>query len=254
MRGDVVVDDGARTRRFVRALGVVSEAPPVARGLSRGQRPQIIRAVRRGLLQLSLEGEESVAGRRAWVISLVPAAPERPRRKLWIDQEHGLPLRVQQIGPADRRTDTFFRQISFNPVLSDSDFALDVPAGTPVLPRKPGKRITLAEAEQTAREGWGALYQVRRLPPGVTLRAVVRLELDGKPVIHLRYGNGKRGFSLFQSAGPPPRARLESWSAPTASDAPARSVVYQLSRGRARLTLVGPFSSVRLRALADSIQ
>jgi len=161
---------------------------------------------------------------------------------------------VQQVGPGERRTDTYFQRISFNPVLSDSDFVLDVPEGTPVLPRKPGRKVSLGEAETIAREGWGQLYQVRRLPPGMTLRAVVRLELEGKPVIHLRYGNGKRGFSLFQSAGPAPAERLESWSAPGASGTPGRSEVYQFSRGRARLTLVGSFTAVRLRALADAVE
>jgi outer membrane lipoprotein-sorting protein len=254
MRGDVVVDDGARTRRFVRALGVVAEVPRESRGLSREQRPQLLRAVRRGALRLALEGEESVAGRRAWVVTLAPTPPQRPRRKLWIDQEHGLPLRVQQIGPGERRTDTYFQRIRFDPVLSDSDFVLDVPEGTPVLPRKPGRSITLAEAESIAREGWGQFYQVRRLPPGMTLGATIRLELDGKPVIQLRYGDGKRGFSLFQSAGPAPSERLESWSAPDAAGTPGRSVVYQFSRGRARLTLVGPYSGVRLRALAEGVE
>jgi hypothetical protein len=254
MRGDIVVDDGTRTRRFVRALGVVADVPRVSRGLSRAQRPQILHALRRGQLRLALEGEEVVAGRRTWMLSLTPAQPGRPRRKLWIDQEFGLPLRVQQEGPGERRTDTYFRRIAFNPPLSESDFVLEVPEGTPILPRKPGRPIPLAEAERIAREGWGRLYQPVRLPSGMTRRAIVRLELEGKPVIHLRYGNGRLGFSLFQSEGKAPAKRLGSWATPDGESGKARSAVYHFSLGRARLTLVGPFSAVRFREIAESVE
>lgn len=272
LKGDVVVDDGTRLRRFVRALGIVEEGPSPPRGFSGRQRPELERALRRGALSVSLEGEETVAGRRAWVVTLAPRAPGRPGRKLWLDQEHGLPLRVRQTGPGGRVTDTFFQRITFGVTLDDREFVLEAPEGTPVVPRARGRAVSLPEAEKIAEQHWGRLYQIRSLPPGIALRSVRLLELDGKPVLHLRYGNGRRGFSLFQSEGPGPRREtLSEWAAgkedppPTAGrphpPAPegrprawGRPLVLELSKGRARLTLIGPPGAARLRALAESIE
>jgi outer membrane lipoprotein-sorting protein len=252
LKGDVVLDDGERTRRFVRRLGIVEEGPAIARAFDPKRRRQIARAVRTGQLQLTLAGEDAVAGRRAWVLELTPTDPSRPRRKLWLDEEFGLPLRVVQTGPADRVSDTFFRQITFNQALPESEFAdLPAPPGTPSVPRPRGRLVGIGEAERIARENWGRLYRPRKLPPGFTLRAVQVLELQGQPIVHLRYGDGLRGISLFQSAGPAPREPLPILE-PIAGR--PRPNVLPLTRGRAALLVVGPFRPERLQKFADSLE
>jgi outer membrane lipoprotein-sorting protein len=82
LRGDVVIDDGVQTRRFVHKLGVIEQGPAVVRAFDPKRRRQIERALRSGQLQVTMVGEEVVAFRRAWVIEVTPANPNRPRRKL----------------------------------------------------------------------------------------------------------------------------------------------------------------------------
>jgi outer membrane lipoprotein-sorting protein len=251
LRGDVVIDDGVRTRRFAHKLGVVEEGPAVARAFDPKRRRQVARAVATGQLQLAMLDEEIMAGRRAWVLDVTPTDPSRPRRRLWIDTEFGLPLRVLQTGPGERISDTFYRQITFNPILPDGIMVLPAPPGTPSVQRRKGRLVEIGEAERIAHANWGRLYQPRKLPPGVTLRLVQVLEFEGRPVVHLRYGDGVRGLSLFQSAGPGPKQPLPLQDMAIGRQPPN---MIQFTRGRAALLLVGAFRPERLQKFADSVE
>jgi outer membrane lipoprotein-sorting protein len=252
--GDVVIDDGSRTRRFVKARGVIVESAGLSGSKPPKSRVQVLRALRSGKLKVVQEGEEIVARRRTWVVSIAPADPARPKRRLWIDAEHGLPLRVLQTGPGDRVSDTAFRQITFNPSLSEEEFVLSAPPGTPTVHRPRSRIVTLAEAERIARTHWGQLYQITRLPAGAVLRSVHLLDHQGRPVIHLRYAYGKRGISLFQSAGTGSLTTLVESPLPAKGLEGRQPLVLHFTRGRARLSLVGPFLQPRLQHLADSVE
>jgi outer membrane lipoprotein-sorting protein len=254
LKGDVVIDDGTRTRRYVHAKGIVVEGPALVGGKKPKNRLQIVRAIRAGKLKVVQEGEETVAGRRAWVVRIAAADPTRPQRHLWIDAEHGLPLRVRVTGPGERVSDTAFHRITFNPEFSAGEFELSVPPGTPTVSRPKSRIVTLAEAERIARENWGQLYQIGSLPEGAELVSVHLLEYQGRPVVHLRYRSGKRVLSLFQTAAAGSLATLVQEPMPAVKGNGRRPFVLHFTRGRSRLSLVGPFLQPRLQRIADSVQ
>ncbi len=196
--GQVVLDDGRAYRHFKPRLRVLEEGESrLARTHAQQQRQ--LAQILRGRIAVQEEREELVAGRRARVVLLTPPRGGRPRR-LWLDRELAVQLKVEETGPAGQTISTAFRRIDLNPQHSDGDFILQVPAGTQVIPAGLGRPVTVIRARGVA-QSWGGLYQLAALPPGFAFRAAFITRLNQKVGVVLVYGSGPQTLSFFQGPG-----------------------------------------------------
>jgi outer membrane lipoprotein-sorting protein len=244
LKGELVVDDGTRLRRSIPALRVVEEGPSrLQRSLQRHR--DRIRDLREGKRTATLVGESSLLGRPVTIVQLAPSKPDRPTRTLWLDRATGVALRVEEKSPGGRTSVTSFERITFEPVLGDAEFHLEVPAGFTIVPAHMGRPISLQHANELARRLWGGLPMPAQVPAGFALTSAHELSFHQHPVIALRYTRGADALSLFvsDSAGEP-------FSAPVQPHVN----VYQYPLGRVLVTLVGSPSPAQLSQIAASIR
>lgn len=243
LKGELVVDDGTRLRRSIPALRVVEEGPSrLHRSLERHQNR--IRDLREGKRTVTLIGEGSLLNRPVTIVQLSPSKPDRPTRTLWLDHATGVALRVEEKSPGGRTSVTSFARITFDPVLGDAEFRLDLPSGFTVVPAHMGRPISLQRAQQIARGQWGGLPMPSLVPAGFVLTSAHQLSFHEHPVLALRYTRGRDDLSLFisDSAGEPFTAPVQP-----------RVNVYQRPLGRVLITLVGTPSTAQLAQIAASI-
>lgn len=84
----------------------------------------------------TLDGEETVAGRQAWLLTLKPRERLGYRQlRVWIDQRDHLARRfeITEDNGSTRRFD--LRNLKIDPALADGIFRFDVPAGARVITR-----------------------------------------------------------------------------------------------------------------------
>lgn len=209
MAGDVAVSDGRRLWRYIRARNEVrvTAPPPVVPGPPPGPGRG-----RRGRGHVwTVVGEEQVAGRSCWVLSL--RGPHgRQVARLSVDKRTYMVLAASHTSIGGRASEEWrFVTIRYNPKLPESIFVFKPPRGArvvsgPALPR----RMPLAKAEQLL--GMKALIP-KYLPPGYRLVGERTGIVKRGPMaaLWLVFTNGTRTFSIFQSrkipqAGKPPRA------------------------------------------------
>jgi outer membrane lipoprotein-sorting protein len=244
LKGEVVVDDGVRLRRYIPSLRVVEEGPSrLQRSLERHRTR--IRDLREGKRTATLVGESSLLGRPVTIVQLAPSKPDRPTRTLWLDQTTGVALRVEEKSPGGRNSVTSFERISFQPVLGPTEFHLEIPAGFTIVPAHMGRPISLRHAQDLARHLWGGLPMPLQLPPGFALTSAHQLNFHKHPVIALRYTRGRDDLSLFVS---------DSGGEPFSAPVQPHVNVYQHPIGRVLITLVGSPSTTQLSQIAASIR
>src|SRR5207302_748954 len=162
--------------------------------LQKGEKQKVNqqRQVRNGRITFVEEPSETVAGRLARVLTVT--APNGRSRRLWIDRDRAVTLKVQETGAQGQTVTTYFTQIDFGHVPADAEFALNLPAATLSVPAGLGRPIPLKRAQQLASE-WGGLYQPAALPGGFALRAAYRTQINRTPVVALLYTNGQQSFT-----------------------------------------------------------
>jgi len=130
--------------------------------------------------RISPVGRDRVAGLASDVIEILPRDVFRYGYRLWLDQEHGLPLKSAAFGADGRLVEQWmFAEIRFRTEPAD-DGVSDAPAA-PVMQASP-----LRPAD--------ARWQVRDLPPGFELLAVVESSARGE---HQLFGDGWARVSLY---------------------------------------------------------
>ncbi len=174
-----------------------------------GRIGDILRRLYQGELKATLTGEDTVAGRKAFIVSVAPSEGAKgPTRRIWIDRATGIRLKNEEIGPEGRVfVSTYFLTINFKPNFGANDFTAPdnaVPAPSRRMDRRSYK--DLAEANRAGVSPPIPAY----LPPGFSLRVIEVAEFgrrdkgddnerSRKPVITLRFGNGITLISLVQS-------------------------------------------------------
>jgi outer membrane lipoprotein-sorting protein len=248
-KGDLLIDDGTTTWYYHRALNAVQQA----RGRVRGEPPKIPQlraAVRRGVLTAEYLGETTVAGRKAIGVALTNTQPPEQRREIWFDQEFGVPLKAHDVLANGGVSDSVFTTIQFNPplpALQDSEFVWTTPPGVTDVPPRGGQPIPPKRAQKIAEQNWGGPLLVPNYP-GLQLRPPPqRLNIQGQPVIHLRFSYGKRTISLFESLAGEPLLR-------SGRGLKGKENFLTFQRGRVNLMIVGPLPIPELQRIADSVR
>lgn len=141
-----------------------------------------------------------IAGRASVLLNFIPrSGPLRPRRKIWLDRERGIPLRTEVFGLKDRlRLVSYFESIHFDPVLGPAEFILKVPRGTVVRAMDEVPVHTLGQLDSLM----GVKVQVPHdIPQGFSLINLHMALRRGDKVAHLQYTDGLSFLSLFESTG-----------------------------------------------------
>jgi outer membrane lipoprotein-sorting protein len=248
LRGNTVVDDGTTAWHFFHMRNVVERKASMGRAAKRPQNA-IASAVRSRKARVEYLGEQTVAGRKAHGVRITLARTPERHREVWLDQEHGVVLRAKDTVPGGRVSDSVFTQIEFDVSLDDSEFVWTAPREVRVVPRGEGRLIQQPRARLLAERHWGALLLPKSLPPGFALRSIHELRIQGKPVIHLRYSDGDRQLSIFQSVVDVPTPR----AAAGLGAGRRKSNLLPFRRGRANLVIVGPLPIPELRKVAESV-
>jgi outer membrane lipoprotein-sorting protein len=244
LKGEVVVDDGARLRRSIPALRLVEEGPSRLHRSSQRHRDRI-RDIRDGRRAVTLVSDGTFLGRPVTIVQLAPSKPGRPTRTLWLDHATGVALRIEEKSPGGRSSVTAFERISFAPLLGDAEFRLDIPSGFTVVPAEMGRPISTRHARELARRLWGGLPTPGQLPAGFVLTSAHQLSFHKRPVIGLRYTRGRDDLSVFIS---------DSSGEPFSAPVQPRVNVYQHPFGRMLVTLVGSPSTAQLAQIAASLR
>jgi outer membrane lipoprotein-sorting protein len=244
LRGDITLDDGTTTWHFFHALGVVEKSASGAKA-ARLLMTQLQNAVKRGKTTLEYLGEETIAGRKAQGVRITNARAPNRQREVWLDQEFGVVLRVRDVAPGGRVSESFFNRIEYDVTLPDSDFVWATPPGTTVVAKSDGPPIPLPRARQLAKRIWGGLLLPKYVPAHFELRSAHELRIMGEPVIHLRFTDGERIVSIFQG--------LVGGPQPEPGPAGRKYNLLSLRRGRVNLLIVGLLPVPELQKIADSI-
>lgn len=239
VRGEVLVDDGEEARLYRPRLGVVEEGPSQVRK-GEQQKATQIRQLERGRLLVNEEPSEAVAGRPVRVFSVT--APNGRARRLWIDRERAVILKVQEMSAQGQTVTTAFTQVDYSRAPADADFILNLPPGTISVPAGLGRPIPLPRAQQLASE-WGGLYRPAALPGGFALRAAYRTQINRTPVVALLYSNGQQSFTLFQGRA---AGMQQKWQ-----DRRLRARQRVLSG--VTFTIVGPLPEAELERILNSV-
>ncbi|MBI4347154.1 MAG: outer membrane lipoprotein-sorting protein [Elusimicrobia bacterium] len=205
-------------------------------------------------------GQEDVAGRRCWVVTVRGQGESPAVRTLWIDRKTGLVLQSKsQQGDGTISSTMRFVRVEFPSSIDETSFRFAPPPGAAVVTSalKPGY-LELEDARLAA--GIDPVHP-RWLPQGFVFESLNVLPHGGDTFLHFRYSDGVEALSLFQY---PKAARLDFGELPVrqvrlaAGDArvtegPDGKVLDWPRRGQ-RVVLVGNLPLETLRRVAESLE
>lgn len=206
------------------------------------------------------EPAEEIAGRETRLFEFSPLQERsRPRRKVWVDTETGLVLRME-IFSAENKLFwmSVFEDIDFTPKVSPASFSAPAPAGARVVESTEGRCLEIDEAQQVAQFAVGI--------PGYVPRGFVRKCIRAKKSrdygeIQVLYTDGLSLLSLFQSSRfrAPLKDRKEGARILAVGEKEGElnrhGLLSALSwpASWAQLTLIGEISSEEMVKVAESI-
>lgn len=189
-RGRVLIDNG-------RALYWLNEPEKTAVWTSAPEGSERIDLIFRNY-KVTAEGVEKVAGRKAFLIRVVPKRPPGPSKRLWIDRETKLILRSESFASnGTLKTASRMISITLKPKLSEDLFR--VPEGWRIQQPPTDEQIRWTASELSKRLGI-AVSEPGYLPPGFVLEGMylVRMGMMRWEAAHIRYVDGLNSLSVFQ--------------------------------------------------------
>jgi outer membrane lipoprotein-sorting protein len=247
-RGRVVIDDGRDRWQYEPGRRLLLRSPSTAEpplsdlghlqqnyALARAARP------------------ERVADRWVDVVTLAPRVPGKPSRKLWLDRETGLVLRVEKFHPdGSPLSASQFTEIRIGQRQPDRLFQP---------PQGAGIRVQRAASEEVSlsRADLGGRFRVAApdvLPAGYRFTGGRLVTHQGITLAHLRYQDGLSLVSLYlASPGHLPEAAEPAPRSDTGPRRPGNAStthhnVYTWHTGTADCALVGDLSPALLQELA----
>lgn len=194
-----------------------------------------------------LVGQDTLAGRPAWVVDLLPQRRGKPSRRLWLDQQTGVQLGLEERDARGRLVQaSYFERVQFHPrpAPTRADFTFIPPPGTRIV----DEFATVGEAQRRVPF---RILEPTYLPPGFFLQGVGVVRGPRQRVM-LVY-NGETGLCLLN----------EGWlreDGTAASRVPSRPTetsegVLVWHVGEVILVLIGPrIPPAELERMAQSIQ
>jgi outer membrane lipoprotein-sorting protein len=239
--GGVLYDDGQQQLLFLPKLNVVEKGPS---RLNTAAMSQARRALLRGKVTVETLPDSTLLGRPTYVVSVRP--PRGNPRKVWIDKQTYLQLRLEETKPNGRTVATYFERIDFDADPPATRLAFTPPPGAEVVERGQRRPISEQEAAQLAR-AWGGLLKPRFMAPGYRLRGYFRHQYGGQPALVAVYAPLGRGptLSMFQR----PAMGMAGAAMPKA----ANLQVVTARKGEANVTVVGPLPEEELKRIMDSV-
>jgi len=202
---------------------------------------------------------EAVAGRPTRLYEFVPIhAGTRPLRKVWVDVETGLFLRMEIYSPDDKLILlSAFEKISFQPEVTPASFTMEVPSGVRVVETEEGGCL---EPDAAGRVAGFPVGLPDYLPGGFVRKCIRARKVKSFSEVQVLYSDGLSLLSLFQSS----QGRLYG------KEGPGRSTVrvgdrdgslYKLGlvsalswkASWAHLTILGEMSQEEMLKVAESV-
>lgn len=195
MKGDLIVDNGMTLWHFSPRTQKV-ELSPTRQWADRV--PDRLRLLSRNY-QMKVLGREKVAGRPTHVVELQPTHAGRPSQRLWLDQVHGVPLRVERRSARGQLLErSEFSEIAFPEAMDPAQFQLELPANAAVT-----TSVRLLASGRTFADLPEPLPFPARLPgflpAGFEALDVHLFESKGVKSLHCRLSDGLTTLSLFMT-------------------------------------------------------
>lgn len=195
MKGDLFVDNGMTLWHFSPRKQKV-EISPTRQWAERV--PDRLRLLTRNY-QMKILGREKVAGRSAHVVELQPTHAGRPSQRLWLDQVHAVPLRIERRSAGGQLLErSEFSEIAFPETVDPAQFQLELPANAAVT-----NRVRLLASGRTFADLREPLPFPARLPgflpAGFEAVDVHLFESKGVKSLHCRLSDGLTTLSLFMT-------------------------------------------------------
>ncbi len=241
LQGIIMVDDG----RFVWQYN-----PRTKRAIRQRSGPHMLPEVLARRTELLLEnydcrerGMEQVAGRKCYVVELLPRVPGNPSRTVYADVFTYLPLKTVNLrGTGTLKSISEFTSINFHPRFGKDLFA--VPRDVVVVGGI--SREGPYDLQRAAGRLGVAIRTPKYLPPGYVFAGAHCLwGAGGARAVHLLYFDGLSTISLFEE--PTTHHVVERWL-------PAGSVhEFRWADGAMKYTLIGDIVPAELARIKDSL-
>jgi outer membrane lipoprotein-sorting protein len=169
---------------------------PVHPGKAKSSIDKVIRSYK---VSVAKELSE-VAGRRAYVVELIPIHNDRPRRKWWVDKQTAFVLKreVFDIKGTLEQTSSY-SNVVFNPKPSPALLSFVKPAGYRIIKRRDDNAVHNLEIARKL------LPSSKEIPAslgnGFDFQSANIVEARGAKSIHVQYSDGLAGLSVFKMPG-----------------------------------------------------
>ncbi len=197
----VVISDGTSAWQYEPSLGVVFHMPgggsrPDGQNMGGGPGGRSDMALIEANYDVSLVATESLAGRKAYVISVEPRHVGNPSRKIWVDSELPFILRMEKYRPIGFISSlSFYNHIEFSPSIDDDVFRIQVLPGVAVV-TLPGTQDLMA-AEELEKAAGFAIPMPEVVPDGYVLEGGTLSPRGGLQMAHIRFTDGLNTISYF---------------------------------------------------------
>lgn len=150
----------------------------------------------------------NVADRNTYLLELESKISPRPSRKLWIDKEKGVILKMEKYDSQKRLRGFFvYSEINYDPKIDDSVFRGGPPKIMGVFKQRDGRgreeiwnnEQGALDTERVIKKSEMNLSLPERLPAGFVIESVTVLKFGERKTVHLKYTDGLAIISAFQS-------------------------------------------------------
>lgn len=165
-----------------------------------------------------------IAGRKTYLVEIAPKHPGRPTKKLWLDAQKHVALRMEDYSPDGSLISLLvvYTEINFQPQIDEKLFAIQPPSYPPGGGTLPSARndkrkhesepLSLVDAQK---QSHFPILSPKYLPEGFVFEDARVIKMNGTQYVHLHYIDGLTVLSLFESRTndanrlekpPPPKA------------------------------------------------
>ena len=149
----------------------------------------------------------SVAGRSTYLLEIVPKVTGRPSRKLWMDAEMGVILKMENYDSQKRLRNLFaYSEVNFEPEIDEEIFRSRHRTKQEKRPRGKPDREELwnhnqgkPDLEKLRKEVQLNIALPDQAPAGFILQDIQVVRFGERKNVHLRYADGLASLSVFQS-------------------------------------------------------
>ncbi|MCS7253898.1 MAG: sigma-E factor regulatory protein RseB domain-containing protein [Armatimonadota bacterium] len=199
-RDSVIISDGKTTWHVIGGGKVVIQSQDVFRA------PWEVNAERLDLLlqnyRVNALGKEEICKRECYIVSFEPHYNFNPSRKVWLDADAYIPLKVEDYNPDGTLAwQMEYEEFSIDERISPLLFQPSISKETKIINWGFSRKGPFRISELPTNLGFTPLLPAS-LPSGYTFDKAFVIELpgwQGKPVLHLIYTDGLNVISVFES-------------------------------------------------------